>query len=1451
MKKTILVVFLCITSSLSIAQSVLYDQSLSQGSGFNGPVYAVAVQDDGNIIVGGQFTNYRGITVSNLVRLFPDGALDNSFNIGLGVTGPVYALHVENTGHVLAGGNFTFFTYNNILRVRADGDVDYGFSNNGNFNGPVYALTTDANGFIYAGGDFSTYNSTAASKLVKLDPSGMLMTGFISALGTGFNNGAVKALAVTASGNVLVGGSFTSFNDLTSVKRLLKLNSLGILDLTFSTNLGLVNGDVHAIAIYSGGDIVVGGSFTQIGVSSLSGIAMVQETGNLLTLVFSQSGSGFDGSVNALAISPSNKIYATGDFNVYNGNAARGVARITANGAFDTEYNVEQGLSGGLTIGKTVALQTDGRLLVGGNFQGFNGVSVGNFARLLRYAITPYVDFVQTADWCQGYSLTFSYGKEGDYDVLNYFEAQLSDANGSFSNPIVIGQDFSPSAIMFASIPQNVPAGNGYRIRVVSTDPAIIGKELGLGGFVIDPVNISAATLQNVTCLGGSDGAISLVASGGGAQPITFDWYELGILSPSISNLSAETYRLLWTTADNMCSAEVEYEITEPSSALSVNADQTDVSCFGADDGSIELDVSGGVPNYSFAWSHGPSAQNVSGLSPGTYDVTVTDDNGCVESLSVSVDGPTEIVLNIQTTPVTCAGGADGTASVSATGGDDDYVYLWSPSGESTSTISGLTANTYQVTVTDDDGCSVIGNAVVSEPLPFLVAIAHSGAITFCEGGSVSLTASSGAVYLWSTGETTQDITVTESDDYTVTVTNGSGCSATSPPLTVTVLPNITENISQTICNGDAFEGYTATGIYTDMFQAVSGCDSTRVLNLTVLPNITENISQTICDGDAFEGYTVTGIYTDVFPAANGCDSTRVLDLTVLPAIDLSVSVEDADCGGATGSITVTATGGIAPYSFDIGLGGQPTGIFADLAAGPYSVAVTDASGCSESINATVGTSGGVTPSVFIVSNDGTTVCAGAAVSFSAFAVNGGNSPSFDWLVNGSAAGTSSVSTFEITGLNNGDLVSCRLTSSEPCASPAVVTSADISMTVIALPATPGAISGDATACAGLPSSYSVPVVANATGYQWTLPIGWTGSSSTNTISVTAGAVGGVISVSALNACGAGQVSTLAVSSVPNELSISGTVTIGGANVNAGWVFTYIEILDELGFYKADSTQIVNGSYQFAQLPNYGVSFILRAVANAGLHPTAIPTFYALDGGGAEAAFHQWNNPDFNCSITATCGDVLVKNFQVLQGGVLDGICSLNGSVSFATQKTASEDPIPGVDVVVEKVPPGNGLTSGVTDDEGRFRFDNMPVTVGAEYRIYVSIPGIPMADTYMLTVNPSDTAIVNLDFFVDLINNVITITNPNGITQSMEEMGELRLMPNPMQEVMTVLLPSRFGRAMAYRITGIDGRVMHQQEVNAEHHFEVGRHGLAAGVYFLEAVNSEGQRAAARMVVQ
>jgi hypothetical protein len=287
------------------------------------------------------------------------------------------------------------------------------------------------------------------------------------------------------------------------------------------------------------------------------------------------------------------------------------------------------------------------------------------------------------------------------------------------------------------------------------------------------------------------------------------------------------------------------------------------------------------------------------------------------------------------------------------------------------------------------------------------------------------------------------------------------------------------------------------------------------------------------------------------------------------------------------------------------------------------------------------------------------------------------------------------------------------------------------------------------------------------------------------------------------------------------------------------------------GWEKVDSAAIGNdGSYLFAELPIYGLPFILKAVANNSAFPTCVPSYYAQEGSN-----YQWDNDALTYALISDCGGVHVKDIaMVTTSGVLDGICSISGTVIDVTGgKMAAEDPIPGVDVVVEKVPPGNAFTYGPTDALGRYRFEDMPVLPlpTDRYRIYVSVPGIPMFDTYSIDVNPSDTAFTQLDFYLDLDDNLIYINNPNGISEGLTVVDEMKLLPNPMHDRMTVILPANFGVAAGYRVLGIDGKVVAENIMKGNGTLIVDRGTLPNGIYFLEVTNDQGLRRAAKVVVQ
>jgi hypothetical protein len=215
--------------------------------------------------------------------------------------------------------------------------------------------------------------------------------------------------------------------------------------------------------------------------------------------------------------------------------------------------------------------------------------------------------------------------------------------------------------------------------------------------------------------------------------------------------------------------------------APAISADGPTTFC---DGGSVTLTASAGA---SYLWSTGATSQSITVNQTGNYSVTVTDANGCSAASS-----PAAVTVNALPAPTISADGpttfCDG-GSVTLTASEASS-YLWSTGATSRSIIAGDTGN-YSVTVTDANGCNAASAAiaVVENAKPATPAIAADGPTTFCEGDSVTLTAPLSASYVWSTGATSRYITVTETGNYSVTVFNGAGCSASSASTSVTVNP--------------------------------------------------------------------------------------------------------------------------------------------------------------------------------------------------------------------------------------------------------------------------------------------------------------------------------------------------------------------------------------------------------------------------------------------------------------------------------------------------------------------------------------------------------------------------------------------------------------------------------------------------------------------------------------
>ncbi len=442
-----------------------------------------------------------------------------------------------------------------------------------------------------------------------------------------------------------------------------------------------------------------------------------------------------------------------------------------------------------------------------------------------------------------------------------------------------------------------------------------------------DPLAINE-TVTNVSCDGSATGSISLAVTGG--EPAYSYAWSNGATTSTISNLAVGNYSVT-VTDENLCTIAASYTITEPS-AISVTGATSNLDCFGDNNGSINLTVSGGTPAYTWNWSNGSSSEDISSLTAGTYTVTVTDANGCQETASFNISQPTDLAASATRSNVDCAGDATGQIDVTVSGGTTPYGYAWND-GSTLGDRNGLSAGNYTVTVTDANGCTESVSVTISAPL----AITGSAQVTdvACEGGatgSINLSIGNGTSpysFAWSNGATSEDLSGITAGNYSVTVTDANGCTFIGGAYTVNTVPgiNIASVRTNPSCSG------TNSGSIDLTVSGGSGSYAFAWSNGA----ITEDIS-----GLAAGSYTVT--VTD----GNECTTTITYVLTAPTEINLSVTAPDIVCGGTnSGSITVFPAGGTAPYTYQWS-NGATGNMISSIAAGSYTVTVTDANGCSD-----------------------------------------------------------------------------------------------------------------------------------------------------------------------------------------------------------------------------------------------------------------------------------------------------------------------------------------------------------------------------------------------------------------------------------------------------------------------------------------------------------------------
>jgi uncharacterized delta-60 repeat protein len=319
----------------------------------NSSVDAIAIQSDGKIVAGGAFTVFNSTTANRIMRLNADGTLDMTFvtNNGTGANAIVQSVAIQSDGKILVGGQFTTFngaTVNRIVRLNADGTRDATFTTNAGtaFNGNVLSIAIQSDDKILVGGNYTTFNGATAGNIVRLNADGTRDATFTTNAGTAFN-GSVYSMAVQSDGKIIAVGLFTGFSG-TTVNGIARLNADGTRDTSFTTNTGTAfNGLAAAVAIQSDGKIIAVGDFTTFNGATVNRIVRLNADGTRDATFTTNAGTAFEDYVTVVAIQPNSTIVVGGVFTAFNGTTANHIAGINADrewlipvlsGSSDTSY---------------------------------------------------------------------------------------------------------------------------------------------------------------------------------------------------------------------------------------------------------------------------------------------------------------------------------------------------------------------------------------------------------------------------------------------------------------------------------------------------------------------------------------------------------------------------------------------------------------------------------------------------------------------------------------------------------------------------------------------------------------------------------------------------------------------------------------------------------------------------------------------------------------------------------------------------------------------------------------------------------------------------------------------------------------------------------------------------------------------------------------------------------
>ncbi|TLX73083.1 hypothetical protein E9993_16625 [Labilibacter sediminis] len=417
----------------------------------------------------------------------------------------------------------------------------------------------------------------------------------------------------------------------------------------------------------------------------------------------------------------------------------------------------------------------------------------------------------------------------------------------------------------------------------------------------------------------------------------------------------------------------VFYEEITNEGEISASLVKSDVSCFGGNNGSLVVEVEGGVEPYSYVWSTGSLQSQISGLSAGEYSVVVTDSTGQQVQLDAQISQPlSAIEINAVVNQSSC-GASDGSIQLDVTGGSGDYIYSWS-NGASEATVIDLPAGNYSVQVTDSLDCSVSKSFNVTEDSDINITLTPNFLECHQEGQGEIISQVEGGVepysYLWSNQDTTKALSNVNSGGYALKVTDANGCSA----------------------KATTYIGLQRLSVITSVVNPTCYGESDGEISVIDVRYGTEPYKYLWNNGDTTQ--TITGIesgrYKVTVTDANGCQVIRTVNLAGRQALNFNYSISSRDCSSSdSAEINVEGSGGMPPYTYYINGEEVIFPLMTDR-AGNYDITMKDALGCE--MNKTI-TINELTSDIVVNTNVAQPACDGANTGAAEVLVSGGQEP--------------------------------------------------------------------------------------------------------------------------------------------------------------------------------------------------------------------------------------------------------------------------------------------------------------------------------------------------------------------------------------------------------------------------------------------------------------------------